>query len=1086
MVYISQQAQRFYLSLENMIELGIVPRDFPSIKPLSSIDQVGHATSTVDIDSIEEESCTCLPRTPVPEMPQELPFECVPENNDKMKEWILKHFASSTFNTCPHQTLEKIEGPPVEIHLKENVVPKAIHTPASIPIHWQDQVHKDLLRDEALGVIEKVPYGEPVTWCHRMVVTRKHDGSPRRTVDLSPLNKHCQRETFPTASPFQAARRVPPDTWKTVNDAWNGFHSVPLRESDKHLTTFITPYGRWRYRATPHGYNRRFDEILSDFERKERVTDDVLHHDTSLEKHWWRTLEMLTTSGKAGITINPDKFQFAQHTVDFTGFRITDTSIEPLPKYTDAIRNFPTPKSITDIRSWFGLVNQVSNYAQLRDYMEPFRPFLSPRVAFQWTPELDVAFQQSKESIIQAINEGVTIFDPTRKTCLRPDWSHRGIGYFLYQQHCECPRDTPDCYKLGWRIVLAGSHFLSTTQQRYAPVEGEALAVAWSLEQSKYFTQGCPSLIVVTDHAPLVKIHGDRTLDEITNDRIFRLKQRTLPWSFKIYHLPGKTNLASDATSRYPSAVIELLSFADRVEDAINAVICADTNDIFNLSWDQIVVETAKDPSLSLLLKYIVSDFEGIHPDEIAIISEYWRYRESLYILDEVLLYQDRVVVPPSLRQTVLCILHSAHQGVSAMSSRAQSVVFWSGISKDINTTRANCVQCNRNAPSQAAMPAAPPSTPSTPFDMIFADFFSYAGSHYLLAGDRLSGWVEVYRSLHGSNKSGAKGLITALHSLFATFGVPEELSSDGGPEFSANETELFLKKWGVSHRISSAYFPQSNGRAEVAVKKCKRLLMENIDPSGSLDNDRFLRALLQMRNTPDADCRISPAEIIFGKPLRDAFSFVNRLPMYNNPSIRPTWRDAWNKKEEAMLTRFARSSERLNQSARQLQPLSIGDHVLIQNQHGNHPTKWDKSGVIVEVKDHDQYVVKVDGSRRVTLRNRRFLRKFTPVTSTIARPTTPMRVDIPPPCQPLHRINDVPTPITTEATTSDVPLPPSIGGGRDLPHPNVGDIPPSPIQDKGDGRTVTPTKGDSVALSRPRRTTRPPPRYEPENGTWS
>ena len=198
---------------------------------------------------------------------------------------------------------------------------------------------------------------------------------------------------------------------------------------------------------------------------------------------------------------------------------------------------------------------------------------------------------------------------------------------------------------------------------------------------------------------------------------------------------------------------------------------------------------------------------------------------------------------------------------------------------------------------------------------------------------------------------------------MFATFGVPEELSSDGGPEFAAGETELFLKKWGVRHRVSSAYFAQSNGRAEVAVKKCKRLLMENISPNGSLDNDKFLRALLQMRNTPDADCKISPAEIIFGKPLRDAFSFLTRLPKFANPSIWSTWREAWNKKEEAMLAHFSQSSERLNQSARNLQPLSAGDHVLVQNQHGAHPNKWDKSGVVVEVRGFDQYVVKVDGS---------------------------------------------------------------------------------------------------------------------------
>ena len=146
------------------------------------------------------------------------------------------------------------------------------------------------------------------------------------------------------------------------------------------------------------------------------------------------------------------------------------------------------------------------------------------------------------------------------------------------------------------------------------------------------------------------------------------------------------------------------------------------------------------------------------------------------------------------------------------MSSRAQSTVFWPGISKDIEATRANCSSCQRNAPSQPAMPAASPSTPSTPFEMIFADFFSYAGFHYLLAGDRLSGWVEVYRSIHGSSKSGAKGLIVALRLLFATFGVPEELSSDGSPEFASGETELFLKKWGVRHRVSSAYFAQSNG----------------------------------------------------------------------------------------------------------------------------------------------------------------------------------------------------------------------------------------------------------------------------------
>ena len=154
-----------------------------------------------------------------------------------MRAWLLNRYASSTFNTCTHRPLPCMEGPPVEIHIDPAASPKACHTPASVPLHWQQRVYEDLLRDEALGVIERVPYGEPVTWCHRMVITRKHDGSPRRTVDLSPLNKFCQRETFAMESPFHLACRIPKDTWKTVTDAWNCYHSVPLRESDRHLTT---------------------------------------------------------------------------------------------------------------------------------------------------------------------------------------------------------------------------------------------------------------------------------------------------------------------------------------------------------------------------------------------------------------------------------------------------------------------------------------------------------------------------------------------------------------------------------------------------------------------------------------------------------------------------------------------------------------------------------------------------------------------------------------------------------------------------------------------------------------------------------
>ena len=93
-------------------------------------------------------------------------------------------------------------GPPISIHIDPDTKPIAVHTPASIPIHWQEEVKQQLDADVALGVIEKVEPNTPTTWCHRAIWVRKPDGSPRRVVDFQSLNRHCLRDTHHTVPPF--------------------------------------------------------------------------------------------------------------------------------------------------------------------------------------------------------------------------------------------------------------------------------------------------------------------------------------------------------------------------------------------------------------------------------------------------------------------------------------------------------------------------------------------------------------------------------------------------------------------------------------------------------------------------------------------------------------------------------------------------------------------------------------------------------------------------------------------------------------------------------------------------------------------
>ena len=173
------------------------------------------------------------------------------------------------------------------------------------------------------------------------------------------------------------------------------------------------------------------------------------------------------------------------------------------------------------------------------------------------------------------------------------------------------------------------------------------------------------------------------------------------------------------------------------------------------------------------------------------------------------------------------------------MTSRAESSVFWPGITPAIANLRARCRSGNERAPSQPHGPPLAAQEPVYPFQCICADYFKYKGCNYMVVVDRYSGWPIVQQSRDGSS-----GLVKCLREVFVTYGIADELSSDGGPEFTAEETQQLLSNWGVHHRLSSVALAHSNGRAELGVKTCKRMLMDNtykkfdripFDPSNSI-----------------------------------------------------------------------------------------------------------------------------------------------------------------------------------------------------------------------------------------------------------
>ena len=1013
-VYINKNISGFFLSQSAQADLGIIPKRYTTPNMFSS-----EPTVTASYESKPSPN-TCVPcargcpqRTAPPQAPTQLPFTPTPENREKLEKWLLQHYASSAFNVCEHQQLPKMNAKPLNIHFRPAAEPKAFHCPIPVPHHWKKQVKANLDRDVKLGIIEPVPPGTPTLWCSKMVVVAKKDGSPRRTVDLQHLNAATYRETHHTPSPFNQAMVVPPDTKKTVLDAWNGYHSLPQSPAASESTTFITEWGRYRYLSSPQGfhaagdgYTKAFDDITVDFPRKAKCIDDTVMWDNSIEEAFWHTLDYVNLCASNGVVFNPQKFHFACDDVDFAGFTLTKTGLRPVQQILNAIKNFPTPTNITGARSWFGLINQVAYAFAMADEMLPFRDLLKTGRKWYWDENLNSLFEKSKAEIAKLVERGVRAFEVGRQTCLATDWSKHGVGFVLLQKFCTCNMDdAPNCCKDGWHLIFAGSRFTTDAKSRYAPAEGEALAVTYALEKCRIFVLVCHKLLLAVDHKPLVKILGDRSLEDIKNPRLFNLKEKTLMYDYTIKHVPGAWHMGPDACSRYPSKLTSSLEcFTVHAEhnelDASlqtnnfveSSVLAAMSGggytsgiDISVITLERVKEASCQDNEITSLIHTIIAGFPDKKEELPDPLQPYWNVKEELSCIDGVVLYQNRIVVPRVLRSEILENLHSAHQGSAGMKARARASVFWPGINGAIESRRASCKTCCQISPSQPAEPMLPSPPPEYPFDQVVSDFFNLSGRWYLVYADRYTGWVSIIKTPPG--ETGSIALKKHLRDMFCAYGVPNELAADGGPPFPSYDVQSFLKAWGVRYRQSSAYYAQSNGRAELAVKVSKRILLDNVGPAGDINNDKVTRALLQHRNTPLQEIGLSPAQILYGRALRDCIPTSPEAI-----KIRPEWRMIAEDRERSLAQRNIINMERYNEHTKSLPALKAGDIVAVQNQTGPHPKRWQKTGVVVEVGDHRQYTVRMDGSRRCTLRNRRFLKKIQPLCSDgpLRHATTP------------------------------------------------------------------------------------------------
>ena len=261
---------------------------------------------------------------------------------------------------------------------------------------YRDKLKAELEILQSQGII--TPVTVPTEWCAPIVVTPKKDTDAiKMCVDLSHLNKYVKRERYQLATPAQAVADISAENAKifTKLDAMKGYHQCSLDEESQTLTTFITPFVRFKYLRAPYGissisehYNRRMDEAFA--------VDDIIIYNNNAAQYTDHVRQFLQRCAECQITLNTDKWKFSQDKIDFAGFTISAEGYCTDPSITDAISNFPTLTSRTDLRSFFGLVNQLSaSTASVAGLLAPLRPTSQPS---QVVPIFDLSSVSSTNS----------------------------------------------------------------------------------------------------------------------------------------------------------------------------------------------------------------------------------------------------------------------------------------------------------------------------------------------------------------------------------------------------------------------------------------------------------------------------------------------------------------------------------------------------------------------------------------------------------------------------------------------------------------------------------------------------------------
>ena len=746
------------------------------------------------------------------------------------------------------------------IDLKPDTRP--IYVPSYRLPHSQRQVAHNLVEGMLKENIIKESHSP---WNSPMFLVPKKDGNYRAVVDFRRVNA----VTIPDHYPLPVLTDVLHSLGKnntvfTTLDLKSGFWQIPLEKNSRHITAFSTPTGHYEWLRCPMGLrnspltcqrlvNTLFQGLIGD--GLFVYLDDLILASQDMDTHLEKLSLVLQKFADAGLKLNLVKCKFLRSRIEFLGHVVDKDGIHTTNDKVKAVQNFPTPKTVDNIRSFLGLAGYyrafIKNFATIAS---PLTRLLKKNVPFQWNKVHQQSFDTLKTALTQAPVLSFPNYNLPFTICT--DASAAGIGAVLMQQ---TENSRP-------HVIAFASRVLNDAESRYSVTQMEALAVVWSLKHFRDIIYGYP-ITIYTDHIAVTQLFKGKNL----TGRLARWFLIIEEFSPEIKYLPGRANLVADALSR-------------------NVAVAAITQ-VSNFTLQDLVAAQRNDPIWSKVIYAIESGDDTTLPKLPIPLSDFHISNE---VLSRNVKVHDQnvtqIVIPESLIPTVLHLIHdvpqAGHPGRDKSLAMARKKYYWPKMRLDITTHVSQCSSCAQNKGNTKTAPILEYPMPTSPFETVAIDLLkmpkSTQGSVYVLVCvDHFSRFV-ILAPL--SNKSASAVAHALVSHLLCPYTTPTVLLSDNGAEFKNEILSKICQQYKITQTFITPYHPASNGLVERTNKKILDILRHLAGQFQESWQDWLPHVTACINGSINTSTGKTPHYIVYGSEKRFPYDILvqPRIPVYS------------------------------------------------------------------------------------------------------------------------------------------------------------------------------------------------------------